>query len=259
MDWTLRDALIWFALSGMCIVALRYADCSAPARAGERWTPPASPTLASVSGALDCLVRSQAPGTYRRRAAEHYTPVKLEIVADAVLTHARRATWPDRHRWHEYVPLVVGILYQQSKVTSDAVSRYNRDPITGERIKVDPRRAWRKPDPRLDYGMFQLHWTTAKRMRPGVRLADLRNPAINVGLGVEWLSRRAGSCADWVRVVRGRCGQRSTSLGCRCRLARRALGGWYWTALRNVRSLIRDVAPLVRRCMPAAAAVPEGA
>lgn len=205
----------------------------------------AAQTPAELAAVIDCQVRQQSPGMYAKRAPVYYRPEQLVEYATAALDALKAQRWPAGQDWQDYLLLMISTVYQQSKWLPDAVSRYNRDE-KGRLIRVDKRTAWRRPDPRLDYGLFQMHWSTVRRMAQHARIGDLAVPATNLRLGAAWLSSRADDCRRWLR-KRVRCARSDWSVTCRCKRTYISTGGMGYAG--TTRTLLSTFVPLTIKCV----------
>lgn len=255
--------------------------------------PPPIPTdtddaTAYLSRVIRCQVRQQAAGSYRHRAPLHYRDDQIARYAAGLWRAVQGATWPrlrvrttpevrattgKRWAWHrvrhaDAALLLAAIVRQQSWWVPDAVSHWNRCPKTGQRIQVDPRIAWRRPDHRLDYGLVQMHWSTVRRWIPDATIHDLRDPETNLAIGARWAASRAGTCAEYLSGKIPRCGcsarrlrqgkwwsirrscpaPEAQSISCRCLALWRTTGVPVYTGTKSSWSLAGTYVPDTREC-----------
>jgi len=280
---------LWWLMIGVLALWVTHQECCGGVARAADWSPPEEVTTVKLAEVADCMVQGLGP-YYERERDGYYRPDRMMTIAEATMESLRAQAWPQGHTAADYTGVMLAILYQQSKFRHDAVSRFNRTSTparrlqsrdnrnkkTGKRIWIgncrrnavehpgDPcvtkRWVWNHPrDPLvadLDLGIFQNHGGLVRRTHPGLSLADLRRPKVSIRVGAEWIAERARDCDRWARrAKRLRC-RKPDSITCKCILTRRALGGYSWA--QTTRSLLRNYAPLTRRCFDQIFAVPDG-
>lgn len=278
----LRPALLALMLGALLLWAF-HADAALPIpdRAPADLT---DDPVGFLSRVIRCQVSQQGKRSLRTRA-EHYTPDKIATYARGLLSAVERHNWPtvtvrtsaaereagarNTERYQvtaaDAAFAVVAIVRQQSLWVPDAVSRWNRN-SDGERIEPK-RNPWRRPDPRLDYGLMQLHWSTTRGWAPRLKFRELADPTINLRLGTHWVWLHATTCADFLkRKTRCRCSSRmmargrwydvrsscssieSGSIACRCLAMWRAARLPLFTGRKTTWSLAGKYVPITAEC-----------
>ena len=202
------DHAFLIVLGVLLVIASNRGCCRAEARVHRVNRELTVPEIAAV---IRCQVNRPEP------RAEEY--------AAALVAGLQAHDWPAGVQWWRLVPLALATVYQQSKWTPDAISKWNLDG-EGARIRVHPTKGWDRPDYDLDYGLAQLHWQWAWLFVTTVD--DLRDPETNLWLFAWWLSQRARKCVEHYELKRcpggAVVGDRDCGRRRKCKLTRATFG-----------------------------------